>query len=82
MRRAAEAKELAQRKLDLENAEKRKTHIKWLQEDRKAQADIKKAKEAEAKRKDQAELEAALMYEWQKLLLILVFVVVTSSSSP
>ncbi len=62
MRRAAEAKERAQRKLDLENTEKRKTHIKWLQEDRRAQADIKKAKELEEKRRDQAEFEVALMY--------------------
>ncbi len=64
MRRAAGEKERAQRKIDLENAEKKKHYIKWLQEDRKAQANIKKAKEAEEKERDQAEFEAALRYEW------------------
>ncbi len=62
MKRAAEEKERVQRKLDSENAEKRGKHIKWLQEDRKAQADIKKAQKAEEKARDQAEFQAALMY--------------------
>ncbi len=64
MRRAAEEKERAQRKIDLENAEKKKNYVKWLQEDRKAQANIKKAKETKEKERDQAEFEAALRYEW------------------
>ncbi len=66
MKRAAEEKERAQRKLDLENAAKKKNYIKWLQEDMKAQANIKKAKEAEEKERDQAEFEASLRYEWDR----------------
>ncbi len=66
MKRAAEEKERAQRKLDLENAAKKKNYIKRLQEDMKAQANIKKAKEAEEKERDQAEFEASLRYEWDR----------------